>query len=376
MINSRVMVTMQNIKTFMAFEGSLTERHVLNIEPALAASMAASSGPGIFQKLSTACYSFVGQHIHKTSPRSIVYALSKPAILNHAFDIKSFTGDYAISDGKASAQFVKPVSSDVADLEMLFAQSESDVFPVVRAFNFSADSSLQNLNSFFCFNEEVRISYDFTIGQSGKVLQSNINSNRFFGRRNIFNLKKFTGENSKPLISFIDFDGHSFDFTLRSSVQNNGDITYFGSIKPPIIDKFESRLIISNTINSGFKAWKSFLPFLSFNSSKEILKGLMKPYSHILFNLRVKIKRILSFEKGIKVKSIKRNTTKLIGIFAHGKKVIINCFGGFKITKKPDFLFRIWINSVFVYSQFHIINGEYILVYKPYGQMSSGYFPY
>src|SRR3990167_3043346 len=132
MIQGRIFVTMQNIKTFRAFEDPFTEGHIFNIFPTTAASMTASSGLGVFNELSATHYGFVGQHIHKHSPRSIIYTFSKIRIMNHIFDVEGFPSNYSISQCKASAQLVKPVSTYVADFEMLLCQSEPCLSSISR----------------------------------------------------------------------------------------------------------------------------------------------------------------------------------------------------------------------------------------------------
>ena len=113
--------------------------------------MAASPSPWILNYLSTECYLFVGQHLDELIPRSIRYTFSEPMGFEHIFDIQFLDSNSGVPYGKASALLVQKVSPLVADFNMLFSQPKSCFPPVGRTFNFLTQSSLQELDSFFCF---------------------------------------------------------------------------------------------------------------------------------------------------------------------------------------------------------------------------------
>lgn len=367
MINSRVMITMQRQRAIRATEIPLGKRHVYN-SSASAASLAASSGLGIFKELSTACYSFVGQHIHKHAPRSIRYTFGEMMILNHSFDVKVFTGNYTILQGKASAQFMQPVSTNVADFEILSSEFKPCLSSVIGTFDFSADLPLQSFKFVLRFNKEARISYGLSVGEGSKVLQANINSNFAFRIwMNSTVVRQFTRENSKPLASFVLLDGESFDFSFGYSVEYDWQVANFADLNMLIVDKLKAGLGVSDAHNSGLVARKAFFFGVFFDTPEEVLESLVNTVRNVLQNLAMNFRRI-PFGYGVIIKFCQRNFPKLVGILRNGKKIVISRFANLKVVDNTHFLLGRRIDSVFE----HLLNDHSVWVYQPIYKLFGG----
>ena len=367
------MVTMQNNKTRGTRELSPTQRHI-NLSPASATSMTASSGLGILQELSTKCYLFVGHHIHKHFPRSVRYMFSKMMISDHIFDVKIFTSNYTVSQSEASAQFMQEVSTNVADFKMLSGKFESCLSSVCRAFDFPAHSSLQFFEPMLCFNQEVGIFYDFAIGQSGKAFQPNINT--YFAFRGMLhsNIRQFTAESGKPLPSFVLFDSESFNLSFRNSVEDDWQIANLRYLNVLVADELEAELRVSDAINPALVARKTFFFRMFFYPAKEVSKSFVNSVRNILLGLRMNI-RIFTRKIFVKVKLIKINIAKLVSIFIQRKKLIVDLLASDERINQSDFLFPARINPKFIRQQAHVNWLEDGILYKAYARMSSGIVP-
>ncbi len=348
MINGRVMVTMQRRRTFRTIELPLVKRHIHD-NPASTTPMTTPSSLWVMQELSTASYGFVGQHISKHSPRSIAYAFSQAMIFNHVFDIKIFTSNYPISQSEASAEFVKEVSPLVGDFEMLFSKFKSCFSPIFRAFDFSTQSSLQEFQPLFTFDEESRIAYDLTSAECGKIFKPNINPNFLRGRMLDLNFWKFTTEDSKPLPNFVLLDSQSLNFSFRNAMQYYWNVSNFAEFKPFVRQEPETSLRKGDAVYSTFETREAlFFTFGVFDSAKEVLKSFTDPIRNILLRLGMNL-HVFTSKVFVKVKSAKANLPILPSIYAQCKKLIINCLTNLKRINKFYFLLSRRILSVFIH---------------------------
>lgn len=366
---------MQNNTTIRTKKGSLTERHILNIEPTLAASVTASSCFRVFDKLSTAGYCFVGQHINETSPRSIIYEFGVIGTINHAFDIKVFNCNYSKPDSKTSAQFMMEITPLVNNFVVQSGYFEPCLSPVGRAFFLSAQPSLYKLEPFFALDKEFRVVEPFSIAKEAEVIPAvDIKSHRFFGWMDNINIWQFTAKESKPLPSPVLLYGHSLDLASWSPVQNNRDTTYLADFKPSFVQKLKAKLGISYATNfaleSGITCFNLNSFFAKLNPVKEVVKSLMKPIRDILQNLRmclIIIRRAGSFDV-----FHKRTKVKLIGchkFFALAKKSVVYVLTNIELIKKSYFLLVRRVYSIFIGSHINYYKDK--VIYKSHGCLSS-----
>jgi len=353
MINRGVMVTMQQQTTMGTRELSLTEGHI-NPFSTTAAPMTATSCSRILDKLSTACYGFVGQHLNESIPRSIRNAFCQPTVLNHTFDVKVFNSDDRISINEFSAKLVKEIGSLVSDSDVLPCQEQPCLSPIHRPLLLSANPSLQEFQSLFRFNQESRIVYNFSIVEGGEVFETDINTNLFF--RGVFglNIRQFAAEDGKPLSNFINLNGEGFDLASWNPMQDDRNTSYPIEPKPFVRQKLKTTLGKSDAVHPALKSWKTLLlAGFVFNPAKEVAKSLMNPVRDILFNLRMKF-RILARERLVVIKLVERDLSKLPRIYTQSKKLIIDCFASFKRINQSSFLFVGRIQTIFE----HLLNNH------------------
>ena len=272
------------------------------------------------------------------------------------------------------AQLMQEITPLVNNPFIEFSQSKACFNPIFASFNFSAYSSVQKFQFAFTLDKMARISYKLSIGESSKVLYANINAD--FAVRigmNGFAVRQFTGEYSKPFISFGMLDSESFNLAFRYSVQDDWQTANLGNFNVLVADELKTRLRKCNAHNSGLVAGKTFFLNIFFDTPKEVLKGFVNPIRNILFGLGM---NALKFSRKIfvEVKLVKRNIAKIIGIFIQGKKFVINHLTGFKRINQPNFLFSARINLEFIHQQAHISKLDGIL-YKAYAGMSSSIVP-
>ena len=341
---------------------SFIERHLYN-SSAFTTGLACISWID-FDKLSTACYCFVGQHLDKAFPRSIAYAFSEPMIIEHTFNVQILNSNKRIRFGEPMAEFMQEVSPLVYNFDVLLCQPESCLSSINRAFLFSTQPSLQEFQSFFSFDDVFRIIYKFSIGQDSIAFKPNIQSN-FFRRRmlNGWNFN-FTSEYGKPLSSFVLLDGECLDFAFWDSMQNNRHTSNLAKPDSLITQQLEPALRESDAINPALESRKTFfLTGFVFNPAKEIGEGFMYSVRNILFNLGMNF-RIFASKIGVIIKFVEGNFAKLISVYRPGKKLIVDCFANLERIKYSDLLLPRRINPEFIHSQFHFICKEVDEIFK------------
>ena len=361
MINSRVMVTMQNIQTFRTGELPLTERHINN-SSASVAPLAASSGFGVLQQLATAYDSFVCQHTVKSSPASIEYMLGKNMISDHVLDIKVLSCNYSVSDCEAFAHFMEEVAPLIKDFKMLPCDLNPCLFPVIGSPNPLGHNSLEFGKLLFGFDIEPGICnwFSFIIGQ--EVFNADINSNSFFRGIDSTAVRQFTGKDSKPLVCFVYFDGHGLDFAFGNSVQDNRNVADFGGIEFFIIDEPKTTsftytintLRVCYAINPAFESWIAGFDFNAFltklNPVKEVVKGFAQPVRNILKDLGIGLCVVLR-AGGFDILD-KRIHVKLSGcheFFVKIKKSVVDFPANLKLLNQSNLLLGRRVNPEFVH---------------------------
>lgn len=356
MIMRGVHITMFNKTTGGTDEDFLLQRHLFLI-PALATSLAASPCLRVFNKCSTAHYSFVLEHFEEASPRSIADMLRKTMIAHHPFDIQIFDSNPAELQSQTSAQLMLEVASLVGNPDMASSDLESGFASIPASLFLPAQSSLQPLQSSFALGQEMRIRNARSIAQSSKVCQADINANTLVLVRMLndwrFNL---TTEYSKPLSSAIAFDSQSLGYASRNAMQDDWELANLGAEQSSLIDKPKSRLGVGNTLDSGFEAGKSSLDFLSFlslfDSAKETIKSFAQSIASILKNLAMDIitdfrmAYLDVFDQRIEVKFLCQQK-----FFVQAKKLIIDKLAVFESFEKSYLLLHRRIQSVFIHQQ-------------------------
>ena len=352
MIIRGVQITMANKTTTGAIEDSFSQRHILDIEPAIAAFVTAPSCLGIFHNASTACYSFVFQEAYESSPSSITNLSCPEAIIHHTFDVQLLDSDNGIFVCDFPAQLVQEVSPLICNFDVLFVQSENSFSSVTASFLLSAQSSVQEFEFLFGFDKEVRICNLLSVGKCSKAFQSDINADLFSRRMNDFSVGQFAGEDSKPLSSFVLFDCQSLNFSFGDSVKNDWKISNLAQLQPFVGENFESGLWKSYAIDSALETRKSFFfAGLVLDSAKEVLKSFVNPVRNILCDLRMNLKS--SFYDVVVVKFVERNIAKLVGIDGKSKKLIIDCLASLERINQSNFLLARRIQTIFIHLNDH-----------------------
>ena len=358
---------MTNKTTFRTEKLSLTERH-LHDSSTFTTGFACVSGID-FNQLRTACDSFVFQVPDESTPRGISYVFSEMMIMNHIIDTQVFNGNSTIIESELSTNFVQEVSSLIGNFDMFPSQLESSFSPVSRTFDLFAQPSLKELQSIFTLDEMPWISYDFTIGESSKVLNTYIQPHLFIGLMLNNRSIDLTTKYSKPLSSIINLESERLNLSSRKPVKNNGNVSYLGSIQSPVVSELETTLREDNTVHSTLESWKTlFLTSRVFYSPKEAIKSLREPIRDILQDLRVDFfsnRRTAAFQihnKGVKV--ILFGYEKFL---VQIKKSIVNIFAMRKIINESYLLLSRRVDSVLIHPKFHTIY-QAQLVYKTIGR--------
>jgi len=353
MISRGVQITMQNHKTLRARELSPTEGHILNNKATTTTSMAAPSCSWVLQALSTECDLFVGQHIYEWIPRSVSYAFSQPMVLKHTLNIQFFNSNSRKSDSQTSAQFMQEVTPLVSNLQMLLCQPESCFSSVVRAFDLFAQPSLQELDSFFSFNQVSGISYNFTIAKSSEVFQTNINPYLLTGRMNNRSIRHFTAKDSKPLPYLVLLDGKCFNLAFRGTMQDNRHISNLAEFEPFVRQNLKSTLRKSDAVYPALEARKSLLfTGLVLNPAKEVGKCLIHSVRDVLLGLGMNIK-VFSSKILVAVKTAKRHFAILPRVYIQCKKLIVDCLASFERINDSYLLSARRVYPKFVHPEFH-----------------------
>ena len=289
MIERSIMVAMQNNTTF-AMVGSLRERH-LCLSSTTATSHTAASCSWIQQDLSTACDSFVGQHPDESSPTCVADALCDAVVLDHAFDIQLLDGNRAILQRQAPAQFMQEVSPAIGNLHVLSCDEQLGFGTIPATFLLSGQGTLQSSQPFLTLSEESRIDNLVTIGQRGKALQSNVDSDLLSARMLDLRLIDLAGQHSIPLVrSLLDCQG--LDFALRQSMENDWHRANLGTFQSLVAQEFESALRICDTADSTLESRIALLFGMSLASGKEIVECFAQPIGAVLQDLRMDIGKL------------------------------------------------------------------------------------
>ena len=348
MINRTIMVTMQRQRTFGTIEMPLAKRHIHNSSTSTA-PLAAAPSLWVFQELSTACYSFVGQHLNEITPSSIAYGFGETMISNHIADVKVLAKDKPVFCGEHPANLMVKVIALVKDFKMLFSQSKIGFPSIVRAKLLARNSSLQKLNFFLTLDQIFRIRYNLTIGQSGKVLQANINSYVEIGRMNYINFRHFASEVGKPLVCLVDFDSQSLDFAFGNTMQYDWQVANLREFEPSITENLETRFRISNAEHFALEAGKTLLSGVFLDTPKEVSKSLANPVRDILQDMNMDLRIILRASKlDVCYELIKLELVRGIKFFVKVKKSVIDFLANLEVFDKPYFLLCRWIDAIFV----------------------------
>ncbi len=311
---------------------SHSESYILNVSAFTACHRSPSRI--YFHQLGTACYSFVFQTFDESAPRSVRYMLSEMMVSNHVRNLQTLDSDKEMRFGYFIGQLESKIKPLVADFFIQPAQSEPCLSSVGRVFDFSANPAMQDFQSAFRFRQITRISYKFSIRQSSKVFQANINAD-FRVRIGMNNIafRHFTAESGKPLSRFSLLDGKSFNLAFRNPVKNDWQVANLTDLNMLVADELKPRLRISDATNSGFVARKTFLFSVFPDTPKEVLERFMHSVRNILLGLRMNI--IKSSSKIlVEVKLVKSYISEFVSILVKGKKFVINSFASDERTNE------------------------------------------
>jgi len=310
-----------------------------------------------FHNLATSFFRFVCEIPKESSPRSIINVLGEVGMSDHAFDIQIFNSNVTIFLNKKSGKFMKKIIPLICNEFVQFSDIESSFSSVSRAFDFPAQSSLQDFQTPFRCNEIARIFYLCSIRESSKVFKPDIDTNFIVGKFVFLRFNKnFTTENSKPFSCWRSLDSKRLDFALNGSMQNNLNIANLGNMEFTIYESV-SVLRISYTLVTpeGFEAGESGPAFSRFYSSKKVLKCFVNSVGNILENLAMNTFefRIFSFKFSNNFVHVKlTNGFFVILVFVNPcfKKFVIEKTSNRKIFFKSNNLSRIRIQTIFEHS--------------------------
>ncbi len=310
-----------------------------------------------FRNLTTSFFRFVCEISEESSPRSIIDVLGKVGMPDHAFDIQIFNSDVTVSLNKEIGEFMQEVRPLICNEFVQFGNWKPRLSPVCRAFDFPAQSSLQDFQSPFRSNEITGILNLYIIGQSSKAFKPDINADFVVGEFMFLSPNRnFTTENSEPFTSRGSLDSEGLDFALNRSMQNNLNVTNFGKSK--LVTTYESMSIlrVSNAFvpPEGLESGKSDFTFSFFYSPEEVLVSFVNPVRNILKNLTVNIFefRIFSLKFDnmvVHVKLVKGLLAILVGFDSGFEKFVVEEAHNRKILFKNSNLFRSRIQTVFVH---------------------------
>jgi hypothetical protein len=356
MIQGSIQITMANIQALRTTEISLTERHILNVESALVASMTASSCFGVLSEFSTACDSFVGEHPIEISPRNVKYVFCEIAS-DHVLNVELFTADDSETFCEGVACFVQEVTPLVSDFQVLSRKLDTSLLPIIAALDTLTVYPLQPSKLPFSLKIESWVSDAFSFVVSQESFQPNINTYHLLIRVLDCRSIKFTGEHCEPLISFVSLDSHSLDFSFRQPVEYDWYAANLGTLQSRVGQEFESALWICNALNPALESRKSSLDFDALLSqlypSEKVVNSFVKPVRNILQHLRMSLGIVFRSCFHIRDKRVEVVSTRKKMLFVLSKKSVIHFLANLELIEKPDLLFSRRIQPVLIHPEFH-----------------------
>jgi hypothetical protein len=287
-----------------------------------------------FYQLATSLFRFVRKLRKELRPCCIQDALSDAVIVNHTIDSNIFNCNYSKAIDYHSRKLVGEIVAFPSDTFVDFGNNLTLPLILWRAF-FETRKLTLCFYKFLLFGPEKPWSFDLlTSRKCGERAESYVKCNSFgtFRKRNRFDL---TSEDSIPFACCRPFDGASFDFTFKRTVENDLNFTNtrqmeFISVNPETKLRIGEALIAANS----FKTRVARL-FTVVYTAKEVLKGKVNTYGDVLKNLGIdETKRRTSLLK----------RWKSFGLFIV-EKAYLGFFPSFasffeKVVEKPAALFK------------------------------------
>ena len=319
-----------------------------------------------YDYISTSIFCFVHNVVNKSLPSNIHNGLVQilrhylgfifNTIFKHGCGIKFFKTNCIIFFNKLKAFFVGKISSFVCQLFINMRDYLFLFFSFIASFFKIRQFLLSYCYSFCKFFKKSWISNFSFIRHCSKNFNAQVNTHRFFKIN--WNSKLFSNIAIKANIPFIcgTFNnGTGFNNSLNRSMKSNfnranfrkpNKIFFFNEF-PPALGKCER--VIST---SPFKAWKSYLSLLRFDSSKKAHICRVNSFKNLLQYLRMNFHQIwIDFFLGFK-KIGRANVGNIlffffVRFFSACKVIVIKTPARFKRLLQNSCLRFTWIDSVF-----------------------------
>lgn len=209
--------------------------------------------------------------------------------------------------------------------------------PLFRAFRLLGEFALSFGKRLLFVSEEARIVDERTVGESRKLLKSNVYADHFpgIGKKVWFD---FTGKANIPF-AILPADGAGLDLADDRAVKLDLNRTDLGELDF-VLRYRPTGLRIGERIVpvTAFEAWIAGI-LSGFHSAKKRLEGEINTHGDVLKNLGVDtLKLSPRFSEYLKpsglIVVVKRHTARLVGILSIRKHPVIGMATGFKCPLK------------------------------------------
>src|SRR2546423_5833926 len=289
---------------------------------------------------STSIFCFVGRILNQLIPRRILNALTQTMIPDHAFDVQRFKGDESEHGNESVTKLMSKVAATIGD-------------PFVDApRRFALLFSLRFRKCFLVRAKEARVSYLLACRKCGEVRKPNVYADGSIILWQRFE-RAFHREAREPLARCGACNSERLNLARQRAMQFDPHVSNFRQAQLTMFHR-EAGLCISERVVSftRVKARKACFLFSFFNTTKEVLKSLIKPSQHILQYLTVNLIKFgtgfFDFWKLVSLFNVAdRLTLKPVCVSPLLKSGVIEFAAKRKGTIQASGLRLAWIDAIF-----------------------------
>lgn len=256
----------------------------------------ASAGGWHLYYCASSFFRFDVQQFKELSPAGISDRKTQVSVPEHAINVQVFNTNNLIVLNIVVSHFMQEIIPDVSYLLMNLCYSKSALYPIGRTFLLAGQSSLCSAKLTHMISIVTRIVDHQSIAVGGKLLDSQINTDRF-GCTWEFPLgDTIARKRHEPLIGFRSSDGDSLDLPNYWPGQEE--------FKPPhtsyiqvLAFEFPATLLQSEGVIAilAFESRESRSSLSAFYTSEEVLESFVQSLYYILKSLTVDLLKPTEF---------------------------------------------------------------------------------
>lgn len=248
--------------------------------PAAGAALRCAFGVD-FDECPTSSFRLVGQKVKEHRPCRIVDVFIENLVfaVDHLFGLQVFDKDRPEPVDYTPAEFVQKVFALVADLGVQAGKLLSG-----RTSAFFRMLSLKLFEFFFGLFQVLRIVYDFTVGQRGKGLDADVDTDFLSaGRKRLGH--NFIAGKGRVEVPVLPLDSNGFDFAFQVPVQLNSDAANILDVELAVLNP--DTITVRRERNrveavTALEPWESRLVITGFDSPEERLKRFVQASQNVL----------------------------------------------------------------------------------------------